>query len=161
MALPLLYQPNALSQFITFSSLIFVSFTDFIVPWGLYIILQQQEERVRRGSLPATRAETEPLLSTQSAATYATENLGAQPGVPVLEHSALPESWGLSTGCKLWTSAVLVTILGSGSVAATYLQISQVRLRIVFVFRSASFWKKYAFPKVVACRRRCRRFRGF
>ena len=31
-ALPLLYQPNALNQFINFSSLVFVSFTDFIVP---------------------------------------------------------------------------------------------------------------------------------
>ena len=29
-ALPLLYQPNALNQFIGFSSLIFVSFTDFM-----------------------------------------------------------------------------------------------------------------------------------
>ena len=28
---------------------------------------------------------------------------------------------------QLWTSVVLVTILGSGSIAATYLQISQVR----------------------------------
>ena len=38
-ALPLLYQPNALNQFITFSSLVFVSFTDFIIPWSLYISL--------------------------------------------------------------------------------------------------------------------------
>ena len=34
-ALPLLYQPNALNQFINFSSLVFVSFTDFIVPCEL------------------------------------------------------------------------------------------------------------------------------
>ena len=36
-ALPLCHQPNALNQFITFSSLIFVSFTDFVIPWALYI----------------------------------------------------------------------------------------------------------------------------
>jgi hypothetical protein len=40
-ALPLLYQPGALNQFISFSSLLFVSFTDFIVPWCLYITLQR------------------------------------------------------------------------------------------------------------------------
>ena len=72
---------------------VFVSFTDFIVPWGLYIILQRQEQRIRRGSLPpTTKEETEPLLSTQSAATYASDHQGARPGVPVLEHFALPES---------------------------------------------------------------------
>eukprot|EP00049_Salpingoeca_infusionum_P013279 m.247901 g.247901 ORF g.247901 m.247901 type:complete len:614 (-) comp15402_c1_seq1:776-2617(-) len=55
-AIPLLYQPDALNQFITFSSLIFVSFTDFIVPWGLYIILQKQErsEEERLVTSPAT-----------------------------------------------------------------------------------------------------------
>ena len=37
----------------------------------------------------------------QSAASYAADTLGAQPGVPVLEHSALPEAWGLSPGCKV------------------------------------------------------------
>lgn len=71
---------------------IFVSFTDFIVPWGLYIILQRQELRVRRGSLPPTQDETEPLLSTQSASSYAADHLGARPGVPVLEHFAIPEA---------------------------------------------------------------------
>ncbi|EGD79867.1 hypothetical protein PTSG_10151 [Salpingoeca rosetta] len=43
-AIPLLYQPDALNQFITFSSLIFVSFTDFIVPWALYMKLQRREQ---------------------------------------------------------------------------------------------------------------------
>jgi hypothetical protein len=44
LALPLLYQPGSLNQFITYSSLLFVSFTDFIVPWGLYIQLQQEHQ---------------------------------------------------------------------------------------------------------------------
>jgi hypothetical protein len=39
-AIPLLYQPNALNQFINFSSLFFVSFTDFIVPWALCVTCQ-------------------------------------------------------------------------------------------------------------------------
>lgn len=52
-ALPLLYQPDALNQFITYSSLIFVSFTDFIVPWALYIVLQRKEAAlVQRGIDP-------------------------------------------------------------------------------------------------------------
>eukprot|EP01052_Picozoa_sp_SAG31_P007967 SAG31_NODE_391_length_16344_cov_15.753339_9_plen_664_part_00 len=37
-SIPLLYMPNALNQVINFSSLIFVSFTDFVVPWGLYVV---------------------------------------------------------------------------------------------------------------------------
>merc|ERR1712014_375349 len=42
-AFPLFYMPNALAQFVNFTSLIFVSFTDFIVPWALYIVLQRQQ----------------------------------------------------------------------------------------------------------------------
>jgi hypothetical protein len=45
-SIPLLYQPDALNQFINFSSLIFVSFTDFIVPWALYIVLQRKEAKM-------------------------------------------------------------------------------------------------------------------
>ena len=37
-AVPLLYQPGAIATFINFTSLFFVSFTDFVVPWCLYII---------------------------------------------------------------------------------------------------------------------------
>ena len=42
-AAPLLYQPGALATIINFSSLFFVSFTDFIVPWCLYIVMNQKE----------------------------------------------------------------------------------------------------------------------
>ena len=42
-ALPLLWQPAALAQFINFSSLIFVSFTDFIVPFCLYVTHQKRQ----------------------------------------------------------------------------------------------------------------------
>merc|ERR1712072_844984 len=39
---PLLYMPNVLAQFVNFTSLIFVTFTDFIVPLALYAKLQNQ-----------------------------------------------------------------------------------------------------------------------
>lgn len=41
-ALPLLYMPDSLNQFITFSSLLFVSITDFIIPWILYILVMRR-----------------------------------------------------------------------------------------------------------------------
>jgi len=47
-AMPLLYMPNILAQFVNFTSLFFVSFTDFIVPCLLYIELQRRKNR--RGS---------------------------------------------------------------------------------------------------------------
>ena len=47
-SMPLLYMPNILAQFVNFTSLIFVSFTDFIVPFTLYIVLQKRyRHRIR------------------------------------------------------------------------------------------------------------------
>eukprot|EP00056_Hartaetosiga_gracilis_P022065 m.28030 g.28030 ORF g.28030 m.28030 type:complete len:612 (-) comp9419_c0_seq1:127-1962(-) len=43
-AIPLMWQPDALNQFINYSSLVFVSFTDFIVPCALYIKLQNRKK---------------------------------------------------------------------------------------------------------------------
>ena len=51
-ALPLLYMPDVLAQVVNFTSLVFVSFTDFIVPFALYFILQRQGGKL----LPASRA---------------------------------------------------------------------------------------------------------
>jgi len=64
-AFPLLYMPNVLAQFVNFTSLIFVSFTDFIVPFSLYVELQHRQLESNRddvkqrmsstsGSLPAS-----------------------------------------------------------------------------------------------------------
>jgi len=47
-ALPLLYMPNLLAQFVNFTSLLFVSFTDFIVPFSLYVILQRRQSESTR-----------------------------------------------------------------------------------------------------------------
>ena len=44
-SIPLLYQPGALNQFISYTSLIFVSFTDFMVPWMLYYKLQKDNNK--------------------------------------------------------------------------------------------------------------------
>jgi len=49
LAFPLTYMPNALSQFINFTSLVFVTFTNFVVPCWLYIVLQRQEPQIREG----------------------------------------------------------------------------------------------------------------
>lgn len=66
-ALPLLYQPDALNQFITYSSLIFVSFTDFIVPWALYIVLQRKEvDMVARGIDPEQHFALPPTYDASS-----------------------------------------------------------------------------------------------
>merc|ERR1711970_1003806 len=43
-AFPLLYMPDVLGQFVNFTSLVFVAFTDFIVPWALYIELQNRRD---------------------------------------------------------------------------------------------------------------------
>lgn len=42
---PLLYMPNVLAQFVNFTSLIFVTFTDFVVPLALYINLQRRRRQ--------------------------------------------------------------------------------------------------------------------
>ena len=94
-------------------------FTDFIVPWGLYITLQRMEMRRRRGSLP--RNETEPLLPSSHAAP-AVHSLQS---LDVSEHWAIPQRWGCSPSSKLYSSAVLVTVLGAASAVATYYTIVQ------------------------------------
>ena len=44
-AFPLVYMPDVLAQIINLSSLVFVSFTDFVVPFSLYVILQRRKAR--------------------------------------------------------------------------------------------------------------------
>jgi hypothetical protein len=40
--------PNALAQFINFSSLVFVAFTDFLVPFSLYVLLMKRDAKAAR-----------------------------------------------------------------------------------------------------------------
>eukprot|EP00746_Dinoflagellata_sp_MGD_P076324 gnl/MRDRNA2_/MRDRNA2_30737_c0_seq1.p1 gnl/MRDRNA2_/MRDRNA2_30737_c0~~gnl/MRDRNA2_/MRDRNA2_30737_c0_seq1.p1 ORF type:complete len:521 (-),score=65.24 gnl/MRDRNA2_/MRDRNA2_30737_c0_seq1:100-1662(-) len=48
-AFPLLYMPDAINQFVNFTSLIVVTFTDFIIPYALYIKLQAMDQREDEG----------------------------------------------------------------------------------------------------------------
>eukprot|EP00730_Choanoeca_flexa_P018280 TRINITY_DN8881_c0_g1_i4.p1 TRINITY_DN8881_c0_g1~~TRINITY_DN8881_c0_g1_i4.p1 ORF type:complete len:575 (+),score=100.50 TRINITY_DN8881_c0_g1_i4:157-1881(+) len=96
-ALPLLYQPDALNQFITFSSLIFVSFTDFIVPWALYIVLQKQEEKQAYLKHKHSNVQEDtPLLGDIEK--------GASSLLNIPEHFALPPSWNLTPVFKITVS---------------------------------------------------------
>lgn len=58
-AFPLLYMPNALAQVVNFTSLVFVSFTDFIVPFSLYFVLQDRRKEQRSALLAAHKEDTE------------------------------------------------------------------------------------------------------
>jgi len=109
-------------QLVNFSSLFFVSFTDFIVPWCLYIVMIRNSARhsgaAAAGSIQDTDAagqdasDTDPLLS------------GAlSKNIP--EHFAIPESWGVTDNTKTLTSVFFVVLMGGLAIAATIMQIDQ------------------------------------
>merc|ERR1719231_438639 len=103
---PLLYMPNFLAQFVNFSSLVFVSFTDFIVPWALYIKLQ--DKRVSE--------------KTPEAGSYlCQEEVHAQ----IHAHYAIPRAWGVTIGTKKRCSLLLMLVLTVAAVIATVLTIVQ------------------------------------
>lgn len=104
---PLLYMPNVLGQFVNFTSLIFVSFTDFIVPWALYVKLQDRREA------PGGVLEENSVLG----------ELEISEGVAA--HYAVPRRFGMSGFAKRQSSYVLMIILGVSSLIATYLTIQQ------------------------------------
>jgi len=133
-AAPLLYQPGALAQVITFSSLFFVSFTDFLVPWCLYIVMCQREEEdhnthpalkeVIRGSYEAGErglindpASSIPLLGNGG---------GADAGAKAApEHFAIPPDWKWTFKTKVYIASVMVVVMTGLSVAGTAMQIKQ------------------------------------
>jgi hypothetical protein len=104
---PLLYMPNVLGQFVNFTSLVFVSFTDFIVPWALYIKLQERREAAG-GVL-----EEHSVLG----------ELEAAEGVTA--HYAINRSLGLSMKAKRLGALCLMVVLAVASLIATYLTIVQ------------------------------------
>lgn len=104
-AFPLLYMPNFLAQFVNFSSLVFVSFTDFIVPWALYIELQKRRE--------ASAREADSFLGEDDIA------------AGVVPHYAIPQRLGISPAMKRHCSLVLMIALGAASVVASYLTVVQ------------------------------------
>lgn len=104
---PLLYMPDALAQFINFTSLFFVTFTDFVVPLLLYRTLQQQRQEGE------TQTEAQSVL---------TDGLVAQ---GVHHHYAFPKNLGLSIGAKRTCAMALAVILGLSSTIAAVMTIQQ------------------------------------
>jgi len=107
-AFPLIYMPNVLGQFVNFTSLVFVAFTDFIVPWALYVQLQRgrddgmSEEKSFVGGLSNEAREAE-----------------------VHVHYAIPRSLGMSTSSKRKCSIFFMLVLGALSVVAFVLSVVQ------------------------------------
>jgi hypothetical protein len=98
---PLLYMPNVLAQVVNFTSLIFVTFTDFIVPLLLYVKLQQQ------------RGEHAELSENNSTLGQELVDEG------VHAHYAFPRRWGLSSGVKTYSAYLIAAFLAiSAGIAA-------------------------------------------
>eukprot|EP00966_Prymnesium_polylepis_P238759 5521898-Prymnesium_polylepis.1 len=105
-SLPLLYIPDMLADVINLTSLIFVSFTDFIVPFCLFVHLQRRHRKQHNTTYPDLLAnDTGALSHAVEAATLrltgglATSTAWSGQELPVLdeaaaEHFALPASCG-------------------------------------------------------------------
>jgi len=125
-AFPLLYMPNILAQFVNFTSLVFVSFTDFIVPFSLYVILQRrQANSERRGSPRRNMAlDTEALVEDNPAAASSVGESSPSVGPygdndECFEHHALPEGCGRDSpsfktniSIGLGTALVILSMVG-------------------------------------------------
>jgi len=130
-SMPLLYMPNILAQFVNFTSLLFVSFTDFIVPFTLYIVMQRRS--VARGLEPETPSAVMPGAASAVDDMDASE-LGAMGEPEPLDedayHHAFPRTGPFakirkSPKLKRWIAGVLGCILAAGAIVGTYLTISQ------------------------------------
>jgi hypothetical protein len=107
LAFPLLYMPNALAQFLNYTSLTFVTFTDFIVPLALYIKLQhQRSERV-------DLSENNSVLGQE----LVDEGIHA--------HYAFPRKWGLSPGVKISLAWIIAAFLAMSAMVAGVLTVQQ------------------------------------
>ena len=149
-ALPLLYMPQILSQFINFSSLLFVSFTDFIVPFSLYVVLQRKmkahadaarvaplnlnaaplaasEERSTGGSTPWAGAHAALLdgTTTTSLSSEAAIDLLAERALESLRHTTFPRKWRLSHAAKQCCAISMGVVLVALACLATVLTIQQ------------------------------------
>ena len=132
-AIPLSWQPDALNNFINFSSLVFVSFTDFIVPWALYIILQRRSEQ-KAGSEALLKNDAEanyhdgPLMQAMHdpiAGMYEDEEAKDEVPEGVVVHYALPTTWSISPRTKTVLTVILVVFMTAGAVVATIQSIEQ------------------------------------
>lgn len=129
LALPISYTPNALNSAINFTSLIFVSFTDFIVPWVLYVILQHRDRSVD----PLLNDKEQTLLSIQDEASHnekvsvIAKNKEDQPdnNPDVVVHWALPPEWNISHKTKMIVALTLVVLMAAACVVGIVESIEQ------------------------------------
>lgn len=104
---PLSYMPNVLSTLLNISSLVFVAFTDFVVPWALYVALLRKRDMGEEG------AEQNSVLTSVMIST----------GVSL--HHAVPYHPWLTTQRKICLTVFLAVILVGASLVATGLTITQ------------------------------------
>lgn len=137
LAFPLVHMPDVLQQFINFTSLIFVAFTDFIVPFSLYVVLQRRstQQQLSLQSVAPLSACTPPLLPPVRATSatgdgsevegYVGANAAA---VHLAQHHALPAAFCTYDAAPQHKSALSV-LLGSAltlmAVVAIYLTVVQ------------------------------------
>ena len=133
-AFPLLYMPNVLAQFVNFTSLVFVSFTDFIVPFSLYVELQRRQQDSGREEVQRRISETmsSPAGDVKSDTyslyehLYANEDAEAGGDQEFAYHTALPDGCGKnSPDFKIRLSWALGTVLTVLSVVGFVLSIQQ------------------------------------
>lgn len=122
-AAPLLYQPGALAQVITFSSLFFVSFTDFLVPWCLYIVMCQGKGEGIGGTAFTAEGDQQKGLINDPASSIPLLGGSAKADAP--EHFAIPPDWKWSFRTKVYIASVMVVVMTGLSIAGTALQIKQ------------------------------------
>jgi len=109
---PLVYQPNVLAQVINFTSLLFVSFTSFIVPFMLYIKLQTNQQKNAEDRVNMDNIDGSALLSPALAATPS--------------HNAFPSGYGReNVAFKVGLSRGLGLLIAVAAVIATVLTFQQ------------------------------------
>ncbi len=113
MSVPLLYQPDAVARFINFTSLFFVSFTDFVVPWCLYIIMARNDIAVR----PLGFIDHIQDFNTQESALDASPLMGLM-AERITEHHAIPLGCKMGSRTKIRVSTLLVILMTGLSIAA-------------------------------------------
>jgi hypothetical protein len=125
-ALPISYQPDALNNFINFSSLVFVSFTDFIVPWSLYVVLQRRKTH--------SKSDVSEVLLEEATGEYSlldsfeqTVNRDKEEAAKLgtVAHWALPPSWKIKPCTKIIVAIVFVVLMTIGCLVATTQSIQQ------------------------------------
>jgi len=92
-AFPLVYMPNFIAEFINFTSLIFITVTDFVVPLLIYRKVQQIED---------ARFDSE-----------TDDQDDAPAGVHV--HNAFPLEWEISSKIKQYCAVIIVTFLSAAA----------------------------------------------